>query len=367
MSKKTIIIIILAVLILGLAWGAVYYIYFVKRPAENSQNNNSIQNSGFPEVIESPNIIQESNNDAQAFDTADVFASALSADGAKILYFEKFSGNLFSADFLGSGKEKMSAADAPDLLKARWSNDKTRVILSFPTEEGVANILYDLTKQKTTPLDAEITDFVFGPKDNRFVFARDGQVYLSDADYKKPSLIYSGRILNAMLSWPEASTVYIITPASEYVPGALLSLNIKNGALKKILEAPALIINPSLDGKKLLYSSRNSLFLADNAGKGLMPLPFSTLASKCVFAANMVNLYCAVPKSMPSNFVIDDYYKGLIDFDDEFKKVNLKTNDVSNIQAPEGNFDAQNLIISPKEDYLMFVNRKDGKLYSIKI
>ncbi len=65
----------------------------------------------------------------------------------------------------------------------------------------------------------------------------------------------------------------------------------------------------------------------------------------------------------------DDYYKGLITLKDDFYKINLETDEKTKILGStiQFSYDAQDLFLSPKEDYLFFTNRSDGLLYSLKL
>ena len=94
------------------------------------------------------------------------------------------------------------------------------------------------------------------------------------------------------------------------------------------------------------------------------------MADKCVWSKDDRTVFCAVPQQISENAVWpDDYYKGLTIVNDDFYKINLETGEKTKIAgSQEGyGYDAQELFLSPKEDYLFFVNRRDGLLYILKL
>ncbi|KKS65976.1 MAG: hypothetical protein UV36_C0038G0004 [Parcubacteria group bacterium GW2011_GWC2_42_6] len=94
------------------------------------------------------------------------------------------------------------------------------------------------------------------------------------------------------------------------------------------------------------------------------------MADKCVWSKDGVTIFCALPQKMTTNAVWpDDYYKGLVVLEDDFYKIDLSASTKTKIagSSTETGYDAQDLFLSPKEDYLFFVNKKDGLLYSLKL
>ncbi|KKP98043.1 MAG: hypothetical protein US06_C0012G0019, partial [Parcubacteria group bacterium GW2011_GWC2_36_17] len=96
----------------------------------------------------------------------------------------------------------------------------------------------------------------------------------------------------------------------------------------------------------------------------------NTLSDKCAFSKNN-NIYCAIPKIINGSLILpDDFYKNIANFSDIFFKIDMANNKSSIIFDPADfkyDFNASDLNISPNEDYIIFVNKKDGLLYSIKI
>lgn len=351
---KITIYIISLILFFSLVAGGIYYFYFsspINAPVGQNNNAGLPGGEGGPAIQVQPGF--------KSISDATIISPVLSADGKKILYFDKKTGQLFQVNLDGSDKEKISQLEMPNLIKAVWSPDRKKFIAAFSTGDGPAKILYDLTFQKTTPLNKNIADFAFGP-DNQFVYYLDGQLYLSNNDYTKVNTLYSIKISDPILNWL-GNKIYITAPASDFAVGALFSFDPIEKLLIKIVSGPALLASYSADGNKIISSSKNILSVTSAV---------KTLANKCVFSNSVKEIYCAVPKSTPEKFVLDDYYQGLVEFNDEFWKINLDSGAkvlIKSSEATQGGVDAQSLLLSPAEDYLIFINQKDGKLYSLRL
>ena len=78
---------------------------------------------------------------------------------------------------------------------------------------------------------------------------------------------------------------------------------------------------------------------------------------------------CAVPKITPDILWPDDYYKKQYDAQEQIWKIDLASGkkDLLYEFAADKNFDVANLVLSQSEDYLVFTNRKDDYLYSLKL
>jgi hypothetical protein len=131
-------------------------------------------------------------------------------------------------------------------------------------------------------------------------------------------------------------------------------------------------------GNKILYSETNSegkdlkLKIADLEKKTVSELNLVTLPEKCVWSQDNRTLFCAVPKTIPEAAILpDDYYKKKITFNDDFWRINLDTQEMTKIFEAKGlektSYNAKELLLPPLENYLLFINQKDGLLYSLRL
>jgi hypothetical protein len=134
----------------------------------------------------------------------------------------------------------------------------------------------------------------------------------------------------------------------------------------------------SPDGERVLVSfvgekgtSKISLATMNKNGGEFTPLIIPTLVSKTVWSSDGKYLYYALPGSLPESIVLpNDYFSKKLQTTDTFWKLNFETG--KRERVIEGSdigteFDSINLFLSPKEDTLYFLNRRDGKTYQIHL
>ena len=100
--------------------------------------------------------------------------------------------------------------------------------------------------------------------------------------------------------------------------------------------------------------------------KDQVQLDIATFAEKCVFVA-VQELWCAEPRSLESMAPLPDLYlTGEYNSSDRIVRIDLIKNTVEDI-LNQDNFDAVNLTLTKDKNYLFFVNRHDGTLWSLKL
>ena len=177
-----------------------------------------------------------------------------------------------------------------------------------------------------------------------------------------------------IVEWPNKNKIAIRTKPSGLAESVIYTIDLSDRNLKKIIkETYGLTALWSPLGDKILISETNSqglnlkLKLADLNEQIIKELTFTTLPEKCVWSQDNKTIFCAVPKNISKTAVMpDDYYKEKISFSDEIWRINLETEDIIAIEKND-DFDAKELLLSPLEDYLLFINQKDGLLYSLKL
>lgn len=134
----------------------------------------------------------------------------------------------------------------------------------------------------------------------------------------------------------------------------------------------------SNDGGKFLRSSvaqkgSSSLLLevCEARSEVCKNLNLPTMATKCVWAKDNKNIYCAAPVNLPENILLpNDYIDNKIFTKDTFLKINTdsgKKEKVIEDKLIKDSLDASELLLSAKEDFLFFVDRKSGGLFRIII
>jgi hypothetical protein len=183
---------------------------------------------------------------------------------------------------------------------------------------------------------------------------------------------------NLIVEWPQGSDLFLREKPSGIATSSLYSLSTSSRAFNTVISnIYGLSIKWSQKGDKMLYSKTDSkgqsigIYTADRNGTNEKSANVSTLAEKCTWSQDIRYIYCAVPTNIQeAKLLPDDFYKGTFIGNDQFYKINVETGEKTNILEGETineTYDATELFLSPTEDYLMFINKGNGLLYSIKL
>jgi len=175
-------------------------------------------------------------------------------------------------------------------------------------------------------------------------------------------------LVSSLIVYPAGNTYFAHTKASSRTDG--YGFQISGGALNRILgPLRGLTLLPSPSGKSLLYTYVDGgithLAVIDLANRNATALPLATLTEKCVWA-DEVTVYCGVPTSM-SGSIPDDWYQGAVSFSDRIWRIDMTarvaTLVVDPTQVAKTSIDAVALTVDPKQDVLVFTDKKTGSLW----
>jgi len=365
--KKTLIIFIVLLIVVGGIFLVYNFLFSSKTTSPLSQNEPS-----FP-LKETRKVIKISTEPVLG----------VTFDQQKIKYYQKNNGYVFEVDFDGQEKTRISSTVLENLIRVNWSPNHTQVITVFTDGPLIKKYLYDYQTKKATKLDQNIRDFDWAPQENKIAYQyynpqnQTNVISIANPDGSHWQNILETRLKNLIVKWPSPDKVSIQTRPSGLAQSVLYTINTSTKELKKILNnLYGLTALWSPYGDKLLFSETNSqgknlkLKLLDLKKETITELDFTTLPEKCVWSQDNRTIFCAVPRNLNSNFVLpDDYYKGKVILKDDFWRINLDTQEREKIleSNEDQSYDARNLLLSPQEDYLIFINQKDGLLYSVAI
>lgn len=374
MSLKKILI-ILIILFIFIASILLVYNFFSKE--EVSQEGTPQEELTTPDYhLTSPAKIQAVSQGA---------ALGAITDGQKIKYYSFANGNVFQSNFDGSETTSLSSAALPGLLKVLWSPNKNKVIAIFEENNQIKKYFYSYSTGLSVILDKNISWIDWSPKGDKIAYqyynpqTEDNNISLANPDGSQWTNILATRMKNLIVEWPTQNMVSIQTRPSGLAQSVLYTINLETGNFEKIIpETYGLTILWSPLGDKLLFSETDNqgknlkLKIADLTSQTIKELNFVTLPEKCTWSQDNRTLFCAVPKEIPNSAVLpDDYYQKDVYFTDDFWRINLDTQEViqdsTSLSRDKITFDAKELLLSPLEDYLFFVNRKNERLYSLKL
>ncbi len=381
MSPKKLLIILTIILALIIAGLLAYNSLLVKELPPEEEGDTKGQ-PGLPSADDSDH--QEDGalitGGIKAISQEAVIGPAVDKD--KIKYYLAQNGNVFQSNFDGSELTRLSSDLLPNLIDVLWSHNKEMAITSFEDNGLVKKYYYNHQNEISKALDKNIRSLSWAPKQNKIAYqyydpkTQKNNISIADTDGSNWENIFETRMKNLIVEWPGPDKLSLRTRPSGLAQSVLYTLDINSGNFQKIIkETYGMSSLWSPDGDKILftetdYQGKNiKLKMTDTISQTTKEFNFATLPEKCVFSQDNRTLFCAVPQEIPQQSTMpDDYYKGAIPADDEFWQINLETEEMTQIYQSaleKKSYDAQNLILSPKEDYLLFINQKDGQLYSL--
>ncbi len=200
--------------------------------------------------------------------------------------------------------------------------------------------------------------------------------YIASFDGKTRRQIWSSPIREWNPQFVNSGTVALTTKPEQNIPGFLYLLNTSSGAAKNILSnVSGLSDLVSPDANQVIYLTQGdtSQLTAINQKTGdLHTITPTTFPEKCVWSIkNSTVIYCAVPRETIQNGSLISWYKGLISFTDDIWKIDIKNNTstiIENLSSDSGmQIDAIKPLLSDSEQYLVFINKRDGTLWSLDL
>lgn len=257
------------------------------------------------------------------------------------LTFAKIDPNLTQAEKDAITKiAEMTGEFLPENIQTvAMSRDKKSLFYMNPLGSGVAGITYNFsTKAKKQIFDSPLREWIAG--------------------------------------WSNDSKINLTTKASALAPGYAYVLDTKTAAFSKVIgSSKGLTTLMSPDGKKILYAEVGddgiSTFVIELATGKKTSISPSAIPEKCIWTSDSKTIYCAAPvKSTPFVYP-DDWYKGKVTFSDALWVIDA-TDYVGNIEYDflsknNASIDAVNLELRSEEDYIGFINKKDGTLWGLDL
>lgn len=189
------------------------------------------------------------------------------------------------------------------------------------------------------------------------------------------SSIFKSSFTEWIPQFPNQKLITLTTRPSTDIPGYAFFLDPKTKAVTKVLSGiKGLTTLTSPSGKYILYGEASGkemgLYVYDVAKKTSLLLPARTLPEKCVWSKT-TTIYCAVPNQPKESTYPDSWYQGIISFDDTVSKINAIDGGTTSILKPNTfglkNFDMTNLVLSSKDEYLLFIDKNTGTPWVYRI
>lgn len=241
----------------------------------------------------------------------------------------------------GDDQETGSRATG-NLSHIKPSANGSKIIVAFGFPQSPTFAIYDTASKSWHALPSGTTAADWDPaSDNRIAYLKDngngGRLYFFTLNNSRSTEVLRIAQKDLDLNWQSSDLLYLSERPSDKIPGLTWSYNLK---------------------------TRNFRSATDDLNSVLTKANLKTLATKCAPLSDFI--YCAVPVSRANqaNF-IDNYYKKALNTEDEFYVVSTSGFPIKIPAEISEPIDAEKLTAA--ENYLLFINRYDQKLYKLEL
>ena len=279
---------------------------------------------------------------------------------------------------------RLSNLTITDIFNAQWSLSRSYAFLTTLDGDSIKNYWLHITSTSTIEsgvFQNKIVSAGFSPVEERLASLINVNgtysLYISNPDGTKAKTVLSTKIQDFEVSWITKDLIALKTKASALIP-SLLQLVSTTGTDMGVLSSER-------KGFDVLWNNDGSEYLELEVDDRRQPRLFTenrttldrailsgiSLQEKCVFSKKTKGiLFCAIhsdQNKMLSLVLPDDWWQGKVQFEDEIWKIDLTKEGVSEIVLQGGGFDVINPILSPNENYIFFINKKDSTLWSYRL
>lgn len=396
MNKKTILILIIAIVVIALGVAGYFIFKSQKTGGEPAATNVLPTDVGFgisPSATPSNSVLPGAGLN-------DVVSSLHVIASAQILAFWPASTTTLQY-FTNEGFYEVDYAKTPIQAEKKDLGINFSTILSAePSGVGKVLIKYvasgatqpaysvlDIKTNELKNLDLNIRSAAWSPDGQNIIFYysdspiyyQEGaieQQYLGRMDKdlaKKKTLINFQAASDIQLSWPTTTTVYITQKPSGYASQTVLSFDPKNIIFKPFVEGNGLILKwNDTASYGLLFSTSDggkapTLKLINKEAIVIGAFPKLTLPEKCVFSSKAAALYCAIPSEFSLTAVWpDDYYQGAFNTEEAIYQINPESLEVQPLIS-SAIFEVSGIDLNQDESALIFYDKTSGKLYGLEL
>lgn len=200
-----------------------------------------------------------------------------------------------------------------------------------------------------------------------------GAGYIENSDGSSIARVFDSPLSEWLAQWVNAATISLQTAASARADGYLFSLDPKTSLVKKTLgPLPGLTAQVSPDGAWVLTStSANGTIqtqLRSLVTGTVTDISRTTLpADKCVWSADSIRAYCAVPRDIAPADYPDQWYQGITRFSDTIWEISIPSGDTKQLLDPSGSYDFIQPRISPNGNNLYLIDKATGSLWVLNM
>ncbi|MEA2112716.1 MAG: hypothetical protein U9P50_01960 [Patescibacteria group bacterium] len=301
-----------------------------------------------------------------------------------IRYIEKATGHIYETNTNSPTQTRISNTTIPKIQEAIWL-DKESLVIRYLDEDDIIKTF-----------SASIVESELGDKQLEGVFLQDdiqtlikfkkGLFYLlesgqgsigvtSDKDDENKKIIFNSPLKEWLIKNVDNRYINFTTKPAINVYGYSFLFDVETGSFDKIIDGKYNLSTLISNLFNILYSEYDKLgpklYTYNNKKEVNTEVLISTLPEKCVWDEENIYIYCGIPFKELTNYDLTAWYKGNILFSDDIWRINAETNNLEFLISPTTigveEIDIINPILSENNDYLIFMNKRDFSLWSLKL
>lgn len=294
-----------------------------------------------------------------------------------IRYVEKSTGHIYEINPDGQNRQRLSNTTILKTFESFWSYRANKLIIRYLESSLVRNLSASIgTTTQGIFLPQSTAAVAISPNEDKIFYLvlteETAMGLTANFENKNQKNIFNSPFGEFNVSWPKNDIITLLTKPSTFSEGFFYSLNSQTGKFGKIIGGiKGLTAFLSPDGARVIYSESNNNSLNTKIfnikDKTSSDFELRTMPEKCAWSkSNKDIVYCAVPDNFPQGDYPDDWYQGLISFKDSIWQKNFSTGETK-VLINETNADVFNPFLTKDENYLIFTNKTDNTLWSLKL
>lgn len=400
MTKKTLTISAIILILLALALGAYYFLISANDPTSPAGSrpffgnlfpfgNNSVVTEEIPFATSTPIVddiavgtfeqrVRLISNEPVA---GSVFIATTTGD--TIRYIEKATGHIFDVLTYENNVARISNTTIPQIHKALFTENGTGFVAQYTRDSDRIETFYGKLIGTSTEkriegriLSPSIYSFVVSPNTTS-IFTLEAtnegsEGYIQTLSGANKRLVWSSPLKGFIPSFISDTFIGLTSKPHFSAEGSMTRINTSNGAQNIVIPNEAnLTALPHTKRPLILYANNERLLIKNTTTGAIIEISPKTFPEKCVWATNSAKLYCAVSKQVITLSSLYAWYKGEVSYSDDIWEYDTETSisqkivDLRDLSGRD--IDVVSPSINTKDSFLLIENKRDGSLWSVKI
>lgn len=303
-----------------------------------------------------------------------------------VRFVDRATGHIYDLNLLTFEKTKITNTTIPKIYNAVFAPNGSSVILQTLEGDSVVSTSHSLTPPKaasTTDLYTMtsvglvrgIDELVTGQGNIIYYTLRNASGIISSSFSGGNTRTLYSSVFRDWRIVPFSNNLLVYTKANSTIPGYAYVLRNTGGGLSKILgPLNGLVVVPnSVGGYAYSYNNNGSYrFFVKHEQKAEEISFLPTIAEKCVWGKSKPYLiYCGIPEGGVGQNEPENWYQGKSKYFDRVWRLDARSEVAEVVAEPKKTVgvetDLINPLLTPNEDFLIFINKNDLSLWALKL